>query len=82
MKGWDPGCLRKGLEPIRPLLFFPTPNEAGRGEAGGKAETSNRLSQWCHPEGSLCLDQDTALTRLTSPVTVGRKEARGAVWFP
>lgn len=33
-------------------------------------------------EGSLCLDQNMALARLTSPGTMSRKEAHGAVWFP
>lgn len=34
--GWQPECLRKGLEISRHVLFSLTPNEeAGRGEASG-----------------------------------------------
>lgn len=33
-------------------------------------------------EGSMCLGQNMALASLTSPGTMSRKKAHGAVWFP
>lgn len=85
---WDPRQLRKGLEIIRPVVFFfscfffplntklrETDRWAGERLLAGRPKGATL-------EGSLCLDQNMALARLTSPGTMSRKEAHGAVWFP
>lgn len=84
---WDPRQLRKGLEIIRPVVFFfscffsPQHQIKRDGQVGRERLLAGR-PKGATLEGSLCLDQNMALARLTSPGTMSRKEAHGAVWFP